>query len=128
LLIPTLVWGEPRPQRRFGLDDLGKLVGVAEPQIAPDGKSIAIAVSRPNYEKNDHDTIPVPSPTRTSGRFELEVIQLCLPRLVCSLYEKGRRLRGAGSEKSAKNLQKVGAQCAMSVEKADTGDVVSAAP
>jgi dipeptidyl aminopeptidase/acylaminoacyl peptidase len=42
-------------QTRIGIDDLGKLVGVSDPQIAPDGRSIVIVVSRPNYEKNRFD-------------------------------------------------------------------------
>ena len=38
--------------RRFELDDLGKLVGVNDPQVSPDGRSVVVVVSRPNYEKN----------------------------------------------------------------------------
>src|SRR6516165_1446029 len=41
--------------RRFELDDLGKLVGVSDPQVSPDGKSVVVVVSRPNYEKNRSD-------------------------------------------------------------------------
>ncbi len=39
-------------KRRFELDDFGKLVGVKDPQVSPDGRSVVIVVSRPNYEKN----------------------------------------------------------------------------
>src|SRR5262245_45232917 len=46
---------ESSPQRRMSLDDLAHLVGLSDPQIAPDGKSIAIVVSRPNYEDNRYD-------------------------------------------------------------------------
>src|SRR5207244_9620996 len=42
--------------RRFEVDDMGKLVGLSDPQISPDGKSIVLVVSRPNYEKNRNDT------------------------------------------------------------------------
>jgi dipeptidyl aminopeptidase/acylaminoacyl peptidase len=40
---------------RFGLDNIGKIVRVTDPQIAPDGKSIAVVVSRANYEENRYD-------------------------------------------------------------------------
>jgi dipeptidyl aminopeptidase/acylaminoacyl peptidase len=35
--------------------DLDKLVGVSDPQIAPDGKSIVVVVSRVNAKKNTYD-------------------------------------------------------------------------
>src|SRR5260370_38358220 len=37
---------------RFGIDHIGRVVRLADPQIAPDGKSIALAVSRTNYEED----------------------------------------------------------------------------
>ncbi|MDQ2948381.1 MAG: hypothetical protein M3Y27_21000, partial [Acidobacteriota bacterium] len=40
---------------RFGIEDLGKLVRVADPQISPDGTRIVAVVSRPNYEDNRYD-------------------------------------------------------------------------
>ncbi len=40
---------------RFGIEHLGKLVRVADPQIAPDGTHIVAVVSRPNYEDNRYD-------------------------------------------------------------------------
>jgi dipeptidyl aminopeptidase/acylaminoacyl peptidase len=40
---------------RFGIDRLGQLVRVADPQISPDGKSIVAVVSRPNYDDNRYD-------------------------------------------------------------------------
>jgi dipeptidyl aminopeptidase/acylaminoacyl peptidase len=40
---------------RFGIDRLGQLVRVADPQISPDGKSIIAVVSRPNYDDNRYD-------------------------------------------------------------------------
>jgi dipeptidyl aminopeptidase/acylaminoacyl peptidase len=42
--------------KRFELADLGKLVRLSDPRIAPDGKSIVLVVSRPNYEKNKYDS------------------------------------------------------------------------
>jgi len=37
------------------LDDLGRIVRVSDPQIAPDGKSIVIVVARANYDENRYD-------------------------------------------------------------------------
>ena len=42
-------------QRRMGLDDLGRVVRVSDPQISPDGKSIVIVVGRANYDENRYD-------------------------------------------------------------------------
>jgi dipeptidyl aminopeptidase/acylaminoacyl peptidase len=41
--------------RRMQLDDLGRIVRVSDPQIAPDGKSIVVVVGRANYEENRYD-------------------------------------------------------------------------
>jgi dipeptidyl aminopeptidase/acylaminoacyl peptidase len=38
------------PGKTFDLAWLGKMVRVSDPQIAPDGKSLAVVVGRPNYE------------------------------------------------------------------------------
>jgi dipeptidyl aminopeptidase/acylaminoacyl peptidase len=40
---------------RFGIDSIGKIVRLTDPQISPDGRSIAIVVSRTNYEENRYD-------------------------------------------------------------------------
>src|ERR1035441_5922877 len=40
---------------RFGIDNIGRIVRLTDPQIAPDGKSIAIVVSRTNYEEDRYD-------------------------------------------------------------------------
>ena len=40
---------------RFGLADLARMVRISDPQISPDGKSVVIVVSRPNYDKNRYD-------------------------------------------------------------------------
>lgn len=42
--------------KRFDLDAMSKIVRVADPQISPDGKSIAVLVSRANLEENRYDT------------------------------------------------------------------------
>jgi dipeptidyl aminopeptidase/acylaminoacyl peptidase len=47
---------ETKPGAKFALDDLGRLVGVSDPQVSPDGKSVVVVVSRPNYDKNRGDS------------------------------------------------------------------------
>jgi dipeptidyl aminopeptidase/acylaminoacyl peptidase len=39
-------------QKRFELSDLSKLTSLNDPQISPDGKSIVLVVSRPDYKLN----------------------------------------------------------------------------
>jgi dipeptidyl aminopeptidase/acylaminoacyl peptidase len=41
--------------RRFTLDDFSKVARVADPQFAPDGKSIAVVVSRANLDENRYE-------------------------------------------------------------------------
>ena len=41
--------------RRFGLDDFSRVVRVADPQIAPDGRSIAVVIARPNLDDDRYD-------------------------------------------------------------------------
>src|SRR5215475_9485895 len=41
--------------RRFTLDDFSKVARVGDPQFAPDGKSIAVVVSRPNLDEDRYD-------------------------------------------------------------------------
>lgn len=40
---------------RFDLDSPGKIVRLSDPQLSPDGKSIAVLVSRANFEENRTD-------------------------------------------------------------------------
>jgi dipeptidyl aminopeptidase/acylaminoacyl peptidase len=42
----------PKQLRRFELADLAKLVNLSDPQIAPDGRSIVVVVTRSDYAKN----------------------------------------------------------------------------
>jgi len=44
-----------RPQNRFTIAGLAKLTGISDPRISPDGKSVVIVVSRPNYDEKRHD-------------------------------------------------------------------------
>lgn len=41
--------------RAFGLDDLSRVVRLADPQISPDGRSVALVVSRANLDENRYD-------------------------------------------------------------------------
>src|SRR5262245_56457664 len=41
--------------RRFTLDDFSKVARVSDPQFAPDGRTIAVVVSRPNLDENRYD-------------------------------------------------------------------------
>jgi dipeptidyl aminopeptidase/acylaminoacyl peptidase len=41
--------------RRFTLDDFSKVARVTDPQFAPDGKSIAVVVSRANLDEDRYD-------------------------------------------------------------------------
>src|SRR5437870_1595234 len=52
LLAVTALAQQPR---RMQLDDLGRIVRVSDPQIAPDGKSIVVVVARANYDEDRYD-------------------------------------------------------------------------
>src|SRR5580765_5672979 len=41
--------------RHFTLDDFSKVARVSDPQFAPDGKSVAVVVSRPNLDEDRYD-------------------------------------------------------------------------
>jgi Tol biopolymer transport system component len=57
LITLVILWsvGSLAQPRRMELDDLGRIVRVSDPQIAPDGKSIVVVVSRANYEEDRYD-------------------------------------------------------------------------
>ena len=40
---------------QFGLDDIGRIVRLSDPRIAPDGRSIVVKVSRANFDENRYD-------------------------------------------------------------------------
>lgn len=52
-LIPFLAHAQSNPLQ---IDDVGKIVRVSDPQISPDGKSIAVIVSRPNLPQDRYDS------------------------------------------------------------------------
>lgn len=43
-------------QKKFEIADLGKMVNLSDPQISPNGKSIVMVASRPDYELNRFNT------------------------------------------------------------------------
>jgi len=51
----SLLVASPAFAERIGIQHLGKVVGVSSPEIAPDGKSVVIVVSRVNYAENRHE-------------------------------------------------------------------------
>jgi dipeptidyl aminopeptidase/acylaminoacyl peptidase len=57
--------------RRFALDDLEQMVRVSQPQISPDGRSIAVVVSRPNFVDNRHESELVLIDVKSGGQHPL---------------------------------------------------------
>nr|UXE45356.1 dipeptidyl-peptidase 5 [uncultured bacterium] len=55
LVVSAAVLPAQRAARRFTLDDFSKVARVSDPQFAPDGKSIAVVVSRPNLDEDRYD-------------------------------------------------------------------------
>jgi dipeptidyl aminopeptidase/acylaminoacyl peptidase len=56
LFAALLAYGPARAQtRHIELNDLAKITSVSDPQISPDGKTIAFVVSRPNIEQDRSD-------------------------------------------------------------------------
>jgi dipeptidyl aminopeptidase/acylaminoacyl peptidase len=55
LLATLLVPGAPAQTRTIQLDDFAKITSVSDPQISPDGKSIACIVSHVNLEQDRSD-------------------------------------------------------------------------
>jgi dipeptidyl aminopeptidase/acylaminoacyl peptidase len=56
LLFFILLAGPSFSQKKFELNDIGKLTSISDPQISPDGKSVVVIVSRPDYEANRFNT------------------------------------------------------------------------
>ena len=58
-----LLWVSPvaAQTRHIELQDLAKITSVSDPQISPDGKSVVVAVSRPNIEQDRRDSDPCAS-------------------------------------------------------------------
>jgi dipeptidyl aminopeptidase/acylaminoacyl peptidase len=54
-VVATLARPGAQPKRPISVDDLMKLRSIVDVQIAPDGRSVAYAVSTPNLARNEHD-------------------------------------------------------------------------
>jgi dipeptidyl aminopeptidase/acylaminoacyl peptidase len=59
VLLSSMAWplsaGAPSGGKRLGLEDLTRLVRISDPQISPDGRSIVVVVSRPDFDANRYD-------------------------------------------------------------------------
>lgn len=53
---------------RFELDDLEQMVRVSQPRISPDGRSIVVVVSRPNFQENRHESELVLIDVKSGGQ------------------------------------------------------------
>lgn len=53
---------------RFTIADLARMVRISDPQISPDGKSVVVVVSRPNYDEKRYDAELVLVDIATSGQ------------------------------------------------------------
>jgi dipeptidyl aminopeptidase/acylaminoacyl peptidase len=53
---------------RFDIDSTGRIVRLADPQISPDGRKVAVLVSRANFEENRFDADLVLIDTATKAR------------------------------------------------------------
>src|SRR5882672_6071877 len=67
LLALPLIPAALTQSRRIELNDYSKIVSVSDPQISPDGRSIVVAVSRPNLEqdRNDRELVSIDISTGT---------------------------------------------------------------
>jgi len=66
LLYAAGMWGA-----RFGIEHAGRIVRLSDPQISPDGASVALVVSRANYEENRFDAELVLVDIRTRAQRSL---------------------------------------------------------
>ncbi len=56
LVLVVVVLPAQEAARRFGLDDFSRVAKVSDPQIAPDGKAVAVVIARPNLDDDRWDT------------------------------------------------------------------------
>jgi dipeptidyl aminopeptidase/acylaminoacyl peptidase len=85
--IVALVWvtalpAQQAPGHGFGLDDFSRVNRVADPQFAPDAKSIAVVVSHPNLDEDryDPDLVLVDVATRAQKKLVTGLPGLASPR------------------------------------------------
>lgn len=55
LFLSLVLLASPLAAARFSLEQSGKITRVSDPQMSPDAKSIAVLVSRANFEENRYD-------------------------------------------------------------------------
>ena len=80
MLLALTAPGRAKAQaRKIALGDLQKIVGVSNPEIAPDGNSMVIVVSRVNWDEDRHDSQLVLVDIATGARI-LPRGRLLLPR------------------------------------------------
>jgi len=67
VLALSLVPAASAQSRRIELNDYSKIVSVSDPQISPDGRSIVVAVSRPNLleDRSDRELVSIDIATGT---------------------------------------------------------------
>ena len=65
---------------RFGLDHIGRIVRLSDPQIAPDGRSVVVTVSRANFDENRYDVELVLVDVATSAQKVLTRRRVSQPR------------------------------------------------
>ena len=92
-----------RPGKRLQAGDMDRLVGVSEPRISPDGRSIVVVVSRVNREKNrlDRELVLVDIATAAQRVLTHERPDVGQPRLSPS-GDRLAFLAASGPEKEAK--------------------------
>ncbi len=56
MLFVVVVLPAEQAARRFGLDDFSRVAKVSDPQIAPDGREVAVVIARPDLDLNRWDT------------------------------------------------------------------------
>ena len=75
----SLLLAAPAPER-FGLDHIGRIVRLSDPQIAPDGRSVVVIVSRANFDENRYDVELVLVDVATGGQKVLTRRRVSQPR------------------------------------------------
>src|SRR6187549_2226571 len=68
LLLPVVAAAQ---STRMDLDAFGRIVRLADPQLSPDGRSIAVVVSRANFDENRYDPELTLVDVTTGGRHAL---------------------------------------------------------
>ncbi len=70
----------PAAAERFGLDQIGRIVRLSDPQIAPDGRSVVVIVSRANFGEHRYDVELVRFATTTRAQKVLTRRRISQPR------------------------------------------------